>query len=119
MKRFSALVLQHAREATQRGELENPSGEGWAGSRGAGRYVRMQVHVRAGRVEAARFQTYGCAPSIACANYLAEWAVGRTVAEVQALEAEELELALGGLPPSRKVCAELAVHAMRRALEQA
>jgi nitrogen fixation NifU-like protein len=108
--------MEHFLDPRRAGSLPAHSGEGWSGSREAGRYTCVQVLVEEGRVQAARFRTYGCAPAIAAADLACQWAEGRTVEETLALSPEHLEEMLGGLPPRRRFCAALAVQALHRAL---
>lgn len=113
---FSPTVMEHFLHPRNVGTLAAPTGEGWSGSRESGRLVRIQVRLRDGVVQEARYQTYGCAPAIAAGSFLTEWVQGRTVQEALELGPEELERQLGGLPPQRRFCAALAVDALRQAL---
>ena len=113
---FSPAVLDHYYTPRNQGRLARPSGEGLAGSWRAGQYVRIQVELEGDRIAAARFETWGCVPAVACASYVTEWATGRTVAEALALSPQELIAALDGIPARRRFCASLAVLALHRAL---
>jgi nitrogen fixation NifU-like protein len=116
---FSPTVLDHFENPRNAGELPAPSGEGWAGSMEAGRFLRYQVRLAADRIEDLRYATYGCVPAIAAGSLLGEWARGRTVEEALSLSAETLVQMLGGLPRRRRFCADLAVEALHRALRAA
>jgi nitrogen fixation NifU-like protein len=115
---FSATLMDHFLHPRHTGPLPDPDGEGWAGHPHSSRYMRIQVVLDETRqiVLDARFATYGCAPAIACGSFLCEWATGRPMSEVASYSGEELTDALGGLPPARRFCADLAVDAMRAAL---
>lgn len=116
---FSPAVLDHYYTPRNQGRLANPSSEGLAGSWRAGQYVRIQVDLEGERIRAARFETWGCVPAVACASYVTEWATGRTVAEALAFTPHELIASLGGIPERRRFCASLAVLALHRALQPA
>jgi NifU-like protein involved in Fe-S cluster formation len=62
-----------------------------------------------------RFQTYGCGPTIAAASLASELATGRSVEDLIAIKAQEIEDALEGLPEDRKHAAEVAAGALRAA----
>lgn len=113
---FSAVVMEHFHRPRHVGELDSPTGEGWAGSADRGRFMRFQVRVEGGVIRQARYQTYGCAPAIAAGSVLAGWVAGRPVEEALALQGPELAEMLGGLPPQRLFCADLALEALRGAL---
>lgn len=115
---FSSAVLDHYYTPRNQGRLAIPSSEGLAGSWRAGQYVRIQVQLEGDRIQAVRFETWGCVPAVACASYLTEWATGRTVQEALAFTPAALDAALGGLPLRRRFCASLAVLALHRALGQ-
>ena len=111
--------MDHFLDPRNVGTFLSPSGEGWAGSLEAGRFVRVQVLVEGDVIREARYQTYGCAPAIAAGSYLSEWVRGRSVGEAFGFTPARLEADLGGLPPRRRFCAALAVDALRQALDQA
>lgn len=79
--------------------------------------MRVRLRLQEGRIEAASFQTYGCVPVIACGSYLTSWVIGKTPELALSLDASTLESLLGGLPPDKTFCAELAVAALRQALQ--
>jgi NifU-like protein involved in Fe-S cluster formation len=74
--------------------------------------VEVYVKLEAGRVARATFRTFGCSACIAASSIATELLVGRNTAPT----AEELDSALGGLPPDKRYCAELVAEAARRAL---
>ena len=119
MAAFSDIVMHHFLHPRGTGPMPSPTGEGWAGSLETSRTMRIQVRVADGQVLDARFATYGCAPAIAAGNWLCEWVMGRPVAEAQAMSADRLNDELGGLPESRRFCANLAVDALHHALSKA
>ena len=78
----------------------------------------MSLRLEGDRVAAARFHTYGCGATIAAGSMLTELILGRTVAECRAVTADALAAALGGFPPDKLHCPELAVAALRDVLEK-
>ena len=62
---------------------------------------------------AVRYLSRGCTASIAAGSALTEWMVGRSVAELQTLQAVEIDRALDGLIPESKHAAVLCVDAVR------
>ena len=107
--------------------LANPRGAGELGDADAaaelsnpvcGDRLRLSLRVRAGRVEAARFLAYGCAPTLACGSALAEMLEGMRVEEAAALTRKDLVSALGGLPARKQHAAALAVETLQAALRQ-
>jgi NifU-like protein involved in Fe-S cluster formation len=66
-------------------------------------------------VSEARFQTYGCGPTIAAASAVSEKVVGRAVEELLNLKPQEVEDAVEGLPDDRKHAADVVAGALRAA----
>ena len=81
--------------------------------------MRIQLRLEDERVVEARFATFGCVPAIAAGSLLTDWVRGQTPGEARAITMKRLLRALGGLPESRRFCADLAVDALRAALADA
>jgi nitrogen fixation protein NifU and related proteins len=79
--------------------------------------LRLALRVRDGRIEAARFLAYGCAPTLACGSALAEMLEGLKVEEAALLTRQEITHALGGLPARKGHAAALAIETLRAALK--
>jgi nitrogen fixation NifU-like protein len=114
---LSSLILQHFQHPLHRGRLDDYHGEGWAGSQG--RYLRIQVRLVDNKIDQARFETQNCVPAVACGSALTDWALGKSLQELPTMDAPTLESLLGGLPEDRRDCAYLAIHALKRAVEDA
>jgi nitrogen fixation NifU-like protein len=81
--------------------------------------ARFYLRVRDGRVVEARFQSYGCGPTIAAASAGTELAAGRRLEELAALDADRVERALDGLPADRAHAATVVAGALRAAARDA
>ena len=77
-------------------------------------YLKMQHE----RIEAAKYHTVGCGPTIASGSMLTEMVVLRTIAECRKLTVESLIEALDGMPPDKLHCPALAIGALRDALSK-
>ena len=95
--------------------MKNPDGVGEDEYGGCGDVVRFYLRVQEGTVAEARFQTYGCGPTIAAASMGSELATGLTVERMLGLTAAEVEVALDGLPDDRRHAAEVVSGALRAA----
>lgn len=81
--------------------------------------VRFHLRVRDGQVVEARFQAYGCGPTIAAASAATEVATGWALEALVDLEAARVEAAVGGLPEPRRHAAEVAARGLRAAARDA
>jgi nitrogen fixation NifU-like protein len=76
-------------------------------------YLRRDA---AGRVEACRFQVYGCPAAIAAGSVLTELIKGSTAADLARLDRGRIAAALGGLPEEKYHACVLAQDAVTQAL---
>ena len=81
--------------------------------------ARVYLRVRDGRVTEARFQTYGCGPTIAASSAATELIQGLAVEELLELTDARVEAAVGGLPADRAHAAQVVTAAIRAAARDA
>ena len=113
--RYSAALLDHFLNPRNAGLMREPDGSGVDEYEGCGDQARFFLRVRDGRVSEARFQTYGCGPTIAAASAASERVVGRLVEDLINLKPQEVEDAVDGLPEDRKHAADVVAGALRAA----
>ena len=113
--RYSPTLVDHFLNPRNAGLMRDADGCGSEEYDGCGDLTRFYVRVRADRLEEARFQAYGCGPTIAAASVATELAAGRLLGDLSLLKAQDIEDALEGLPEDRKHAAEVAAGAMRAA----
>jgi nitrogen fixation NifU-like protein len=112
---FSAQVIEEASYPDHVGRMERPDAYGqsmgWCGD-----MMEFYLRLDGERIEAVRFMTSGCGPTIACGNVLARMLEGLTLDGGEAILPEQIVEALGGLPEEHLHCAELAVSTFQNAL---
>jgi nitrogen fixation NifU-like protein len=113
--RYSATLLDHFLNPRNAGLMREPDGIGEGQYDGCGDLARFFLRANDGRVVEARFQTWGCGPTIAAASAASELVAGRPVSDVAHLEAVEVERALDGLPDDRRHAAAVVADALRAA----
>ena len=114
---YSEIVMDHFERPRNNGELEDANAVGFMTNPVCGDTLLLMLRVVDGRIEEARWQSDGCAASIAASSLLSELARGMSLEEAAALTREALVEALGGLPPSKLHASVLAADALHRALE--
>jgi nitrogen fixation NifU-like protein len=114
---YSETVLDHFERPRNSGTLEDANALGYMTNPVCGDTLLLMLRIRDGRIEAAKWQSDGCAASIAAASVLSELVQDRPVAEAQSITREAVVEALGGLPASKLHASVLAADALRRALE--
>lgn len=112
-------TLDHFFAPRNVGDVPDPDGVGEARQPQGGVTTRVTIRVRGGCVERVGFRTFGCPHAIAAASALTELATGLGADDAAKLSKEDVSRALGGIPAERLYCAELAVAALRMALDSA
>lgn len=115
---YSETVLDHFRAPRNAGMMRHPDAVGESEDPTCGDLARFYLRVEEGRVTEARFQTYGCGPSIAASSLATELVQGRGLEAIGGLTPAGMEQALGGLPADRRHAAQLVVDALRAAAAQ-
>ena len=110
---FTDAVLDHFRNPRNAGELPDADATVEVTNPICGDILRLAVRLKADRIAEARFLCRGCTTAIACASFLTEQLLTRTLAESQSVSPESISTALGGLPAATFHGAQLAAEALR------
>ncbi len=113
---WSAVVDNLVQSPRFAGTLEGATHEGTAGLPGEGPSLQLWLIVDGEQITQARYATFGCPAAIASGEMLCLLLRGRTRDWAQAVTAEDLTRALGGLPEGKEHCPRLAMEALRQAL---
>ena len=100
-----------------RGEMPDSDRVGLAGVIGDGPFVKIWLKTEGDKILRASYDTNGCPSSIGCSRGLCELAKGRMMERMKLLEPRELERFLGGLPEGKGYYADLAIQALKDAME--
>jgi nitrogen fixation protein NifU and related proteins len=114
---YSDKVLDHFHNPRNVGEIEEPSVVAEASNPVCGDAMKLWIVAREGKVSEATFKAQGCVPAVACGSWLTGAIKGKSLAELAAISAEEVEAGLGGLPAASRHASTLAVTALRAAIE--
>ena len=115
---YGPKVLDHYENPRNVGVFDKDDinvGTGMVGAPACGDVMRLQIKVKDGVIEDAKFKTYGCGSAIAASSLLTEWVKGKTLDEASAIKnieiVEELEL-----PPVKIHCSVLAEDCIKSAI---
>ena len=117
MRVYSEQVMEHFRNPRNVGEMENADGVGKVGNPVCGDIMELSIKVKDGRIDDAKFRTFGCGAAIATSSMVTELVKGKTIEEALEVSNKAVVEALGGLPPVKMHCSVLAEQALRSAIE--
>jgi len=111
---YSPPFLDHLARPRSQGRLEGATHRATVDEPACGDRLSLDVVVERGVVALARFRAEGCPGAIAVGSALASLLPGRTAGPA-AVGVEEIDAALGGVPPAKRHALRLAALVLRRA----
>src|SRR3954471_24516412 len=107
------LLMEHFMNPRNVGEIPDADGVGDVGNPLCGDIVRLFVKIQDNKIQKATFKTFGCRAAIATSSILTEMVVGQSVDQALKLTKDDMNEALGDLPPLKQHCAKLAEFALK------
>lgn len=114
---YSDKVMDHFKNPRNMGEISNPDGVGTVGNPVCGDLMAMYIKVKNNRIEDVKFKTFGCGAAIATSSMTTELAKGKTIEEALTISRASVAESLGGLPPVKMHCSNLAADALHAAIK--
>lgn len=114
---YTEKVMDHFTNPRNVGEIENPDGKGTVGNPVCGDIMQITIKVSDGRIEDVKFKTFGCGAAIATSSMVTEMVKGLPLDEAMKVSNRAVAEALGGLPPQKMHCSNLAADALHKAIE--
>ncbi len=115
---YNDKVIDHFTNPRNVGEMTNPDVVGEAGSFKCGDTMKIYLKIEKGKIKDVTFQTFGCGAAIASSSMLTEMIKGKTLEEAQQVTNEAVARELGGLPPLKMHCSNLAADALQDAIKR-
>ena len=114
---YSEKVLDHFRNPRNVGEIEDADGVGTVGNPVCGDMMSVYIKVEDEKIADIKFRTFGCGAAIATTSMTTELAKGKTLDEAMEITRQDVADELGGLPPVKMHCSNLAADALHEAIE--
>ena len=114
---YSELVMEHFRNPRNMGSIEDADGMGEVGNPQCGDMMRITIKVKDDILEDVKFQTLGCGAAVATSSMVTEMAKGKSLTEAITISNKAVAEALGGLPPAKMHCSNLAADRLRAAID--
>jgi nitrogen fixation protein NifU and related proteins len=116
---YSDKVIDHYENPRNVGSFskgDSDVGTGMVGAPACGDVMKLQIKVgKDGRIEDAKFKTYGCGSAIASSSLVTEWVKGKSLDEAMSIRNTQIAEELA-LPPVKIHCSILAEDAIKAAV---
>ena len=115
---YSEKVLDHYENPRNVGKFDREDddvGTGMVGAPACGDVMQLQIKVKDGIIQDARFKTYGCGSAIASSSLLTEWVKGKSLDEAASIKNTDISKELS-LHPVKIHCSVLAEDAIKAAV---
>jgi nitrogen fixation NifU-like protein len=109
--------MEHFHNPRNMGVIEDADGIGEVGNPTCGDVMRITIKVKDDVLEDVKFQTLGCGAAIATSSMVTEMAKGKPIDEAVEISNRQVAEALGGLPPNKMHCSNLAADGLKAAIE--
>ncbi|MGQ9565048.1 MAG: Fe-S cluster assembly scaffold protein NifU [Candidatus Bathyarchaeales archaeon] len=114
---YTEKVMDHFRNPRNMGEIPNADGIGTVGNPVCGDMMTIYIKVKDNRIEDIKFKTFGCGAAVATSSMVTELAKGKTLEEAIKITRADVASELGGLPPIKMHCSNLAADGLHAAIE--
>ncbi|HBV95737.1 MAG: nitrogen fixation protein NifU [Peptococcaceae bacterium BICA1-7] len=114
---YTEKVMDHFENPRNVGEIQDADGVGQVGNPTCGDIMKIYLKINEGVIEDVKFKTFGCGAAIATSSMVTEMVKGKTLDEALKISNKMVAEALGGLPPKKMHCSNLAADALHSAIE--
>lgn len=114
---YTEKVMEHFKNPHNMGEIPDADGVGTVGNPVCGDLMTIYIKVKDNRIFDIKFKTFGCGAAIATSSMTTDLAKGKTLEEAMKLSRADVADSLGGLPPVKMHCSNLAADALHAAIK--
>ncbi|MFH0852597.1 MAG: iron-sulfur cluster assembly scaffold protein [bacterium] len=114
---YSKEVIEQFLHPKNMGGMENADGVGTVGNIMCGDQMTLYIKIKNDVIADIKFESFGCAAAIATSSMITEMAKGKTIEEAERLTRDDVAKELGGLPPIKIHCSNMAAEALKKAIE--
>jgi len=114
---YTDKVMDHFTNPRNVGAIQDANGVGEVGNAKCGDIMRIYLKVENDIIKDVKFKTFGCGAAIATSSMVTEMVKGKTLDEALEISNQAVAEALGGLPPAKMHCSNLAADALHEAIK--
>lgn len=118
---YNEKVMEHFTNPRNVGVMKDADGVGEVGNPTCGDI--MKIYIKVGQrgdqeiIDDIKFQTLGCGAAIATSSMVTEMVKGKPLSEAEEVTNTNVAEELGGLPPIKMHCSNLAASALQKAIK--
>lgn len=113
---YNEKVMDHFTNPRNVGEVDHADGVGQVGNPTCGDIMKISIKVEDGKIVECKFKTFGCGAAVATSSMVTEMVIGKTIEEAKQITNKMVAEELGGLPPVKMHCSNLAADALKKAI---
>ena len=114
---YNDKVMDHFTNPRNVGDIPDADGVGQVGNPVCGDIMRIAIKVENGVIQDIKFKTFGCGAAIATSSMVTEMVKGKSLKDALDVSNKAVAEALGGLPPVKMHCSNLAADALHLAIK--
>ncbi|MBM4249766.1 MAG: Fe-S cluster assembly scaffold protein NifU [Euryarchaeota archaeon] len=114
---YTDKVMEHFTKPHNMGEMKDADGVGKVGNPTCGDLMFVYIKVKEDVITDVTFKTFGCGAAIATSSMVTDLAKGKTIDEALRISRADVAKELGGLPPIKMHCSNLAADALHMAVK--
>ncbi|UCE96872.1 MAG: Fe-S cluster assembly scaffold protein NifU [Candidatus Bathyarchaeota archaeon] len=114
---YTEKVMDHFRNPRNVGEIPDADGVGTVGNPVCGDMMTIFIKVKENRIVDIKFKTFGCGAAVATSSMITELAKEKPLDEAMKITRNDVADSLGGLPPIKMHCSNLAADALHEAIK--
>ena len=113
---YNETLIDHFMHPRNFGKPKKFNGVGKVGNPVCGDVMYIYVYVKDNKIADIGFETMGCAAAISTSSMVTELAKGKTLKEAKKISRSDVAKELGGLPPIKMHCSNLAADGLQKAI---
>lgn len=113
---YSKKVMEIFKKPHNMGRISNADGIGKVGNVVCGDIMYIYIKVEDKLIKEVKFETFGCVSAIATSSMITDMAKGKTLEQAMMIGRNNVADELGGLPPIKMHCSNLAADALHEAI---
>jgi nitrogen fixation protein NifU and related proteins len=113
---YTEKVMEHFTNPHNVGEIPDADGIGEVGNPVCGDVMFIYIKVKDDIMTDVKFKTFGCGAAIATSSMTTDLARGKTLEEGLKISRRDVAENLGGLPPQKMHCSNLAADGLHEAI---